>query len=256
MYSSGVPADPLVITPVERCCAPTPARRATRLPPPTAYTLRSSRTASFTAPLPTLHSTKPRYFPAEVTRRAGPQRAQPPNLPLQCAATCQLITNPRRVSQRTIYIIWELFNRHVHVSPRGEHAAPRLHARHGRSLSVKCEPICGTKARQLDRCRHHVEGVPRSKRPTRWGCAPRGRWRGKLRGSLGGPHFTQGVRGSMRGRPRRSTEEERCRRGRWRRPRRRRCRREPAPRGGGGGGAPVRGTAERRRVSTQRLCVA
>lgn len=33
-------------------------------------------------------------------------------------------------------------------------------------VCLQCEPsICGTKARQLDRCRHHVEGVPRSKRP-------------------------------------------------------------------------------------------
>eukprot|EP00964_Phaeocystis_antarctica_P098038 scaffold64107_cov95-Phaeocystis_antarctica.AAC.1 len=34
-------ADSLVITyhPCRTCCAPTPARRATRLPPPTAYTL-------------------------------------------------------------------------------------------------------------------------------------------------------------------------------------------------------------------------
>ena len=32
----------------------------------------------------------------------------------------------------------------------------------------------------------------------------------------------------------RSTDEKRCRRGRWRRPRRRRCRREPPPGGGGG----------------------
>ena len=73
------------ITPVELVVAPTPARRATRLPPPTAYTLRSSRTASFTAPLPTLHSTKPRYFPAEVTRRGRNARATDIcYLPLQC----------------------------------------------------------------------------------------------------------------------------------------------------------------------------
>ena len=127
-------ADSLVITPVELVlCPDAGAPRETRLLPPTAYTLRSSRTASFTAPLPTLHSTKPRYFPAEVTRRGRNARNRSPPA---SAATCQLITNPRRVSQRTIYIIWELFNGHVHVSPRGEHAAPRLHARHGRSLSV------------------------------------------------------------------------------------------------------------------------
>ena len=82
-------ADSLVITPdpVELVVGPDAgARRATRLPPPTAYTLRSSRTASFTAPLPTLHSTKPRYFPAEVTRRPG-RNARACNtryLPLQC----------------------------------------------------------------------------------------------------------------------------------------------------------------------------
>ena len=88
-------------------------------------------------------------------------------------------------------------------------------------VCLQCEPsICGTKARQLDRCSHHVEGVPRSKRPARTGCARRGRWRGKLRGSLGDLSSLRACGGSMRSRPHRSTEEERCRRGRWRRPRR------------------------------------
>ena len=90
---------------------------------------------------------------------------------------------------------------------------------------------------RADSARQHEDAcgkqVGRSnKRPARTGRARQGRWRGRLWGYTRTP--PRGERGGLVERcSHRSTDEKRCRRGRWRRTRRRRCRREPPPEEGG-----------------------
>ena len=99
------------------------------------------------------------------------------------------------------------------------------------------------------------------KRPARTGCARRERQRGRLRGRLHGSLGGRGPsslwwwwgegRGVLGGRPHRSTDEERCRPGRCRRPGRIRRRCEPAP--ARRRGAVAATTAERSAGPAQRL---
>ena len=85
-------------------------------------------------------------------------------------------------------------------------------------------------------CRPHRRGAPQQATCAKGVDARQGRWRGQaggLRQNTTSGGGVRGDRGQVEPCAHRSTDERRCRRGRWRRPRGRRCRREPPPGGGG-----------------------